>query len=145
MTNRRNFIKNAALATGAASLILPHWLSGEIKPKNVSGKKRVVRIAHITDVHILDKKNAEICFERVLQAINAMTDKPDLIINTGDTVMDENKQTLETVALRWKIWNKITALNKLPIKSALGNHDVWYGPDKTLDEQYKKDKRYGKQ
>jgi hypothetical protein len=29
--------------------------------------------------------------------------------------------------------------------SALGNHDVWYGPDTTLDAEYKTDKRYGKQ
>jgi 3',5'-cyclic-AMP phosphodiesterase len=29
--------------------------------------------------------------------------------------------------------------------SSLGNHDVWYGPDETLDNEYKKEKRYGKQ
>ncbi len=60
--------------------------------------------------------------------------------------MDENKQTMETVATRWDSWNKIVkARNKLTIKSCLGNHDVWYGPDEALDNQYKKDPRYGKQ
>jgi 3',5'-cyclic-AMP phosphodiesterase len=145
MTNRRNFLKNAALATGAISVIGLQWLSAKMETSKSTLSKRALRIAHITDVHILDKKNAETCFERVLKAINTMPDKPDLIINTGDTVMDENHQTLETVATRWSVWNKITAINKLPIRSALGNHDVWYGPDKTLDEQYKKDARYGKQ
>lgn len=145
MNNRREFIRKVTLATGAASLILPHWLQAGTGPKNSAGKKRALRIAHITDVHILDRKNAEICFERVLTAINSMSDKPDFIINTGDTVMDENEETMETVSTRWNIWNKITAVNKLPVKSALGNHDVWYGPDKVLDEQYRKDKRYGKQ
>ncbi len=75
-----------------------------------------------------------------------MKDKPDFIINTGDTVMDENKQTLETVATRWNVWDKITKKeNSLLIKSALGNHDVWYGPDEKLDTEYKNDRRYGKQ
>lgn len=108
--------------------------------------KRSMRIAHITDVHMLDRPNAEMCFTRVMQEINSLKDRPDFIINTGDTVMDENKQTLETVETRWAAWNKvIKANNKLPIKSCLGNHDVWYGPDDALDQQYKKDSRYGKQ
>jgi 3',5'-cyclic-AMP phosphodiesterase len=111
-----------------------------------SQKRRALRVAHITDVHMLDQRNAEICFARVLQEINSMTDKPDFVINTGDTVMDENKQTKETVASRWKAWNTVVSgENKLPIFSALGNHDVWYGPDERLDEEYKKDSRYGKQ
>src|SRR5690349_15779386 len=99
--NRREFIKKATLATGAVSWILPHWLQAKAEPKKSANKKRLLRIAHITDVHILDRKNAEICFERVVRAINNMNDKPDFIINTGDTVMDENKQTLETVTTRW--------------------------------------------
>lgn len=144
MNNRRNFIKKVTLATGAATLVLPHWLQARTEPVRTKAN-RVLRIAHITDVHILDQKNAEICFDRVLAAINNMTDKPDFIINTGDTVMDENEETLETVTTRWSVWNKITRANKLPVKSALGNHDVWYGPNKVLDEQYRKDSRYGKQ
>lgn len=130
---------------GVGSLLLPANLiaaSGN-RPKTTG---RAMRIAHITDVHLFDQKNAESCFARVLKEINAMADKPDLIINTGDTVMDENKQTRETVALRWKIWNSIVSgENKIPLYSALGNHDVWYGPDATLDTEYKNDKRYGKQ
>lgn len=109
-------------------------------------KKRALRIAHVTDIHILDQSNAQTCYARVLQAINAMKDRPDFIINTGDTVMDENNETLETVTTRWEAWNKIIqGENKLPLYSALGNHDVWYGPDEKLDAEYKKDKRYGKQ
>lgn len=114
--------------------------------KRNKARKRSLRVAHITDVHITNQPNAETCFARVLKEINALSDKPDLIINTGDTVMDENKQTRETVELRWSIWNKIVkAENKIPMVSALGNHDVWYGPDELLDAEYKKDKRYGKQ
>ncbi|MEJ0030202.1 MAG: metallophosphoesterase [Bacteroidota bacterium] len=139
---RRELLKNAALG-GIVSSFLP------LIPIHAETKKAVVnralRIAHITDVHILDQKNAEASFARVMAELNAMKDKPDLIINTGDTVMDENKQTKETVATRWGMWQKIIQSNKIKMQSALGNHDVWYGPDETLDTEYKKEKRYGKQ
>jgi len=146
MSNRREFLKRTALA-GVVTSIVPNWLHAKAVDVPLSkSKKRALRIAHITDVHMLDQTNAEKCFARVLREINAMKDKPDLIINTGDSVMDENHQTLQTVETRWAAWNKIAkAENALSIYSALGNHDVWYGPDETLDAEYKKDKRYGKQ
>jgi 3',5'-cyclic-AMP phosphodiesterase len=143
MKSRRHFLQRSV--AGLGTLVLPMGLFA----KSDFGQKspaRAIRIAHITDVHILDQKNAENCFARVLQEINSMADKPDLIINTGDTVMDENKQTKETVTTRWKAWNSIVSSeNKIPLYSALGNHDVWYGPDGKLDAEYKKEKRYGKQ
>lgn len=139
--NRRSFFKKSALA-GVAGAFTPLVLSSAPLRTN---QRRLVRVAHITDVHLLDQKNAEVCFARVLSEINSMPDKPDFIINTGDTVMDENNQTRETVATRWKVWNETVATNKLPIYSALGNHDVWYHKDKKLDENYRADKRYGKQ
>jgi 3',5'-cyclic AMP phosphodiesterase CpdA len=146
MSTRRSFLKSAALG-GAVSSLLPAFVNAKDvdSVKNSLGK-RSLRIAHITDVHILDKANAQTYFARVLKEINGMDDKPDFIINTGDTVMDENKQTRETVQARWDVWERITkAENKLTIKSCLGNHDVWYGPDEKLDAEYKTDRRYGKQ
>jgi 3',5'-cyclic-AMP phosphodiesterase len=143
MNSRRKFLKTA----GAAGLFTAITPSIATAGNIVSVKsKRVMRIAHITDVHILKKENAEKCFSRVLTEINAMKDKPDFIINTGDTVMDENRQTRETVEERWGVWQKVVGqTNALEIHSALGNHDVWYGPDEALDAEYKRDKRYGKQ
>jgi Icc protein len=145
MSNRRQFLKSA-LVGGTIASLLPRFVTAKQLDGKGGERKRSLRIAHITDVHILDQTNAELCFTRVLREINQMKDRPDLIINTGDTVMDENKQTRETVEVRWNSWNKIVkAENTIPIKSALGNHDVWYGPEEKLDAEYKKDKRYGKQ
>jgi Icc protein len=141
MTSRRKFFKQSAIA-GLGSLVVS---SLDAKAGSSDKKKtRALRIAHITDVHILNQKNAESSFARVISEINAMKDRPDLIINTGDSVMDENEETRETVITRWKAWNSVMTQNKIPVFSALGNHDVWYGPDAKLDEEYKKDKRYGK-
>jgi 3',5'-cyclic-AMP phosphodiesterase len=145
MSSRRNFIKHAALAGGVAS-ILPGLSHASLAKTIYQGKKRALRIAHITDVHILDQPVAEGYFAQVMREINTLKDKPDFIINTGDTVMDENKQTREAVEVRWNSWRSVMdAENRLVVYSALGNHDVWYGPNEELDAEYKKDKRYGKQ
>lgn len=146
MALRREFLKKLSIS-GIMTGIAPAWVNAKQADKPFSqNKKRSLRIAHITDVHMLDRVNAETCFTRVMQEINNMRDKPDLIINTGDTVMDENKQLLATVETRWTVWNRIVkTVNEIEMKSALGNHDVWYGPDAALDAQYKTDKRYGKQ
>jgi 3',5'-cyclic AMP phosphodiesterase CpdA len=46
----------------------------------------------------------------------------------------------------WEVWRGIVKdHNSLDMFSALGNHDEWYGPTDTLDNEYKLDKRYGKQ
>lgn len=145
MQSRRKFFQQSAL-TGLGSMMIPSLVkANETSFDPQQEKKRALRIAHITDVHILNQANAQTCLTRVINEINSMKDRPDLILNTGDTVMDENKQTREEVEARWKVWSKVMASNKIPVHSALGNHDVWYGPDETLDAQYKKDKRYGKQ
>lgn len=139
MTNRRGFIQK--VGAGAALTLLGTAVTAQ--PKTTS--KRVLRIAHITDVHILDQPEAERLFAQIISEINTAKDKVDFIINTGDTVMDENKQTRETVQKRWNSWNKVMSANRYKVYSALGNHDVWYGPDEATDAEYKKDPLYGKQ
>jgi len=128
---------------GAATIATPSITDGIDQQTK---KSRLLRIAHITDVHMLDQENAERLFSSVLREINTLSDRPDFIINTGDTVFDENGQLLEKVEARWRSWNKVvTKENRLEMFSALGNHDVWYGPDEKTDAEYKRDKRYGKQ
>lgn len=129
---------------GIVSAFLPS-VSAQSQPIQPGTSARSLRIAHITDVHILDQRNAETAFASVIHDINALPDKPDFILNTGDTVMDENRQTKETVTTRWNSWRKAAGDSKVRIYSALGNHDVWTGPDEQLDAVYKNDKRYGKQ
>ena len=45
--------------------ITPHWVSAKEIDQPIDRKKdRILRIAHITDVHVLDKANAETCFSQ---------------------------------------------------------------------------------
>lgn len=144
MSNRRDFLKNAALL-GAASFMgtsIPLVSAAEIKPADPR-KKRALRFAHITDCHVMDKPECITSMKTVFEQINSLKDKPQFIINSGDTVMDSNNQTKEKLESHWNVWRKAVSHNKLPLHSCLGNHDVWYGP-KEQDENYKKEARYGK-
>jgi Icc protein len=139
MTSRRRFLQTSLLA-GVPLLTTAEALAGPLNPK----KKRVLRAAHLTDCHILPKPEAEAALRRVFREVNGLKDRPDLILNTGDTIMDSNGQTRQTVAERWGTWQRITREeNKLPLRSALGNHDEWFAPKGRADE-FSSDPRYGK-
>src|SRR5882757_9366624 len=110
MNNRRSFIKNAsALAVGRMLTAKGSDLFAmEKASKNI---KRAIRVAHITDIHLLDTAMPKEAFRRVLHALNTMPDKPELIINSGDSVMNMNDETKEHVTSLWNAWNEIAATN----------------------------------
>ncbi len=129
MQNRREFLKKATLAAGAGTLLTTGTRAATADELNASfdkSRKRILRFAHITDVHILNKSHAIASFSTVMKEINAMKDKPDFIINSGDTVMDMNNATEDTVKSHWQAWDDCVQYNKLPMYSCIGNHDVWY-------------------
>src|SRR5688500_18287095 len=92
MDNRRSFIKKASLLTMGTALVTSN-LDAFAEEKASRGVKRSIRIAHLTDIHLLAEQMPKQALGRVLQEINAMKDKPSLIINSGDTVMDMNNQS----------------------------------------------------
>ena len=144
MDKRRDFIKKIGLTlgtVGVGSMLNPTMANAFLAPKE---RKKVLRIAHITDVHLPAEDKPKLAFKKVLQEINKMKDKPELIINTGDTVMDMNGKDAETNTKLWSAWHEVNQVNKIKMHSCLGNHDVWYGKNDALDQEYKLDKRYGK-
>ncbi len=88
--SRRNFLKLVGLATlGAAgacqsnaSVLLPS------EPAQPNGKKRVLRIAHMTDFHVWSLGGAPDGMKRALRHAQTQEDPPDIIVNTGDSIMD---------------------------------------------------------
>jgi 3',5'-cyclic-AMP phosphodiesterase len=145
MKNRREFIKHLGVAGGALAaspgVTTASALNRMYRPGN-----RALRIAHITDVHLQRDEKARILFSRVLREINSLKDKPDFIINTGDSVMEANNQSKELVDAHWNTWTSaVRSENKLDMYSAIGNHDVWFSNDEAIDKTFKTDKRYGKQ
>jgi len=91
-----------------------------------SDKKPVLRVAHLTDVHLKDKWDAPARFARCLHRVQQQPNV-DLILNGGDIVFDMNKENLDTINSQWKLWHAtIKSDCSLPMHYILGNHDVWW-------------------
>jgi 3',5'-cyclic AMP phosphodiesterase CpdA len=91
-----------------------------------AGKQRVLRLAHITDVHIEPERAADEGFATCLKHIQAQKDPVDLILNTGDCIYDSTSKGAKRTDQLWTLWNDTLAkYNKHRIESAIGNHDVW--------------------
>ncbi|HWZ15405.1 MAG TPA: metallophosphoesterase [Mucilaginibacter sp.] len=102
--------------------------------------KAVLRIAHLTDVHLKNKFDAPARFAKCLHHVQQQNPKVDLVLNGGDVVFDMNKENLATIDEQWKLWhNTLQAESSLPVRYCLGNHDIWW------NENDKGQALYGKQ
>ncbi|HWL93325.1 MAG TPA: metallophosphoesterase [Phycisphaerae bacterium] len=118
------------------------------KAKKLGGKsqkpRRVLRIAHLTDVHIQPELGAARGFAACLAHVQSQKDKPDLILNGGDTIMDCNSTDRGRTKLQWDLWKNVLRQDcSLPIESCIGNHDVW-GWDKAASGCDGSEDLYGK-
>ncbi|WP_080238926.1 metallophosphoesterase family protein [Spirosoma rigui] len=87
---------------------------------------RALRIAHLTDVHVQPLVGAAKGFEKCLHHVQHMADKPDLIINGGDAIMEAHGRGQDSVRRQWNLYNDVLrSENALPLVSCIGNHDIW--------------------
>jgi 3',5'-cyclic AMP phosphodiesterase CpdA len=127
---RRDLIKSFGAAAGTLALGHANGAAGD-------KKKRALKIAHITDVHIRPEHNAVPRFKKCLEMIKK--DKVDLILNGGDSIYaaDYDNITKERVQQQWACWeDSIQVVKDIPMHHVLGNHDMWW--------QGKGDPLYGK-
>lgn len=102
-------------------------------------EKPVLRIAHLTDVHLKDKWDAPARFAKCLHHVQQQPNV-DFILNGGDIVFDMNKENIDTLNTEWKLWHSLIKSDcGLPIHYILGNHDIWW------NENDKGQATYGKQ
>lgn len=127
------------LAAGAGAMLLsPDEALGQSNPV-VQKKERILRIAHITDVHITsgDSSNRFLkCLEKIKKH------EVDFFLNGGDTIMDASYAdvTREQVNAQWDIWQKLRhAFSEYDMFSCLGNHDMWWAVNDRNDIMYGKD------
>ena len=138
---RKQFLTFTGLAAlGAASACSPIKQS---RAESTGPKKRVLRIAHMTDFHVLGIKTAMDGMARALRHAQSQADPPDLIINTGDSIMDALETDKSRAEAQWDTFNSIIKAEcKLPIMHAIGNHDIWgWGRE---DKNFESDPFYGK-
>jgi len=145
---RRNFLSNsAALVAGAAALSSIPSANGAtiLKPTTENPqRKRVLRIAHFTDIHLQPERNAPEGLRNALHKVQTMSDKPDILFTGGDNIMDALEKDKVRTALQFELFkNTIKNECSLPVKYCIGNHDVWgWGLKDTLVKQ---DELYGKE
>lgn len=129
--SRRTFM-SAGVAAAAAPML------GSVSPV----RKRALRIAHLTDIHVQPERNADKGMARCLEFVNGLSDKPDVIFTGGDLIMDAFGADYARTKLQWDMFLKVLAdHNSIPVEHCIGNHDIWNGPGKTEENE----KLYGRQ
>jgi 3',5'-cyclic AMP phosphodiesterase CpdA len=127
---RRDLLKRFALASGAsltaAAAAAESLLAKEVATTTSKTRKRVLRFAHLTDIHIYSNRAAATGLATALQHVQSLDDRPEFILNGGDAIYDALEVDRQKLEQQWKLWNTVwKAENSLPVKHCLGNHDVW--------------------
>lgn len=153
---RRKWIALTAASVAGAPLLLPDGaikamgqtraqahaastpVAGSSKASFVAQSERAVRIAHITDTHLQPGNRSEYWTRVCLEQLHGLSDRPDIIFWGGDIINDALRRTENEVADQWEIWSRLAGEVELPVRYAIGNHDVWG------IEEAKNDPRYGK-
>jgi 3',5'-cyclic AMP phosphodiesterase CpdA len=127
---RRSALKNIGGLLLAPSLSLPGL---------AAGTGQVIRIAHLTDIHLKNQFDAPARFTRCLHHMEQQSPKVDLVLNGGDIVFDMNKENIGTISDQWKLFNSVWAAEcALPVSYCLGNHDIWWNEDDRSQALYGK-------
>ncbi|MFA5292298.1 MAG: metallophosphoesterase [Phycisphaerae bacterium] len=125
---RREFLGGSlAIAAGAAG-------AGVLRPSQTlaasgikkTAKKRSIRFAHMTDIHLEPKRNAPDGLTAALRHVESLKDRPEVIITGGDNVMDLLGAQDNWAKVQIDTLKEILAKEcQLPIKFCVGNHDIW--------------------
>jgi 3',5'-cyclic-AMP phosphodiesterase len=142
--SRRNFLK----LTGAAAMGMSFLNLKKVQASaaaNGSEANQVLRIAHLTDVHLLPFKNIPNLFAKALQDIHNINPRPDVIFNTGDSIMDSLAGDKNWTQFQWETFNQVMATNcTIPVYHCIGNHDVWGWEFQNTDPSIVNDPLFGK-
>lgn len=117
MWNRREFLWTTAGLCGATTLA---------RANAPAEKKRSLRIAHLTDIHVQPEREAARGMAACLHHVQEQSDKVDLVLVGGDCVMDSFGATQDRTRQQWDVWKGVLKADcSLPVEACIGNHDVW--------------------
>jgi 3',5'-cyclic AMP phosphodiesterase CpdA len=86
--------------------------------------RRTLRIAHLTDMHVQPERGAVEGFAKSLE--EAQKHGPDLIFLGGDLIMDALGTDLARAKTQFDLLMDVVKANAdVPVRYAIGNHDVW--------------------
>ncbi|MBN2376409.1 MAG: metallophosphoesterase [Sedimentisphaerales bacterium] len=143
---RREFLSTSTAFAAGALLASGGRAYGQNKPmlEQKSRRKRTIRFAHLTDIHLDDKNHAPDGFAQVLHHVQNLADKPELIITGGDMIMESLRKNNSITTAQWSLFKQILSKEcSLPVKHCIGNHDVW-GWDKVRSKTTGNEPNWGK-
>lgn len=124
MSNRIN--RREAISVFGAAAIGAGLTSSAQAQSNSPARKRVVRIAHLTDIHVQPERHANEGMIACIHHVQSLDDKPDMILTGGDHVMDTFEQRDDRTKLQWGLYHAILQAEcSIPTRGCIGNHDIW--------------------
>lgn len=125
--SRRDLLKAAgALGTAAALGLGGPALAAAAPAATRRERRRVLRLAHMSDFHIQPEKRAYEGVVSCLHHAQSHADKPDLILTGGDLIMDALASGRDRVKTQWDLFTRALKDEcSIPVEHCLGNHDVW--------------------
>jgi 3',5'-cyclic AMP phosphodiesterase CpdA len=147
LMNRREWLMAAGAAAGLVVLpptIVSAQQAAAASVASAAGRKRVLRLAHLTDVHVQPELGAERGMIAALHHAQSLADPPGLILFGGDCIMDSFGAVADRTELQWSMWQRVLRNEcSLPIESCIGNHDIW-GWDRQESATRGDEARWGK-
>ncbi len=148
---RRSWLKAAgrgpaAIATGglATPAFAADTGAAAAATTATAGRKRLLRVAHLTDIHVQPERAADQGLIACLHHVQSHKDKPDVIFTGGDTIMDAMAKPFDRTKLQWDLWHGLLKQEcSLPVFSAVGNHDIW-GWNKKRSQTTGQEPQWGK-
>ena len=115
---RKSFLQSGAAVIGGS--LLPATVFAADK------KKKPIRFAHLTDIHVKPGSIPETGMARALQHVQRLEKPVDFILNGGDAIMDSLEADKAKTQTQWDLFTSLLQKeNSLPVRHCIGNHDVW--------------------
>ncbi len=116
--DRRQFLGSSAsvlgvLAAGGCNIVASNKVD-TTKPSHRSDRKRTLRFAHMTDIHLNDERNAAKGFRAALTHIHDLDDPPELIVTGGDLIMDSLGTSVGRAHEQWDLFNTTLKQKVIP-------------------------------
>ena len=121
--SRRRCLELGAAAAIAGPLSL---LSSSAHATPEGGpRRRSLRFAHLTDVHVQPERGATEGMRQCLHHVQSQSEPVDLVVTGGDSVMDVFVVDADRSKALHEIWRDVLEQDcSLPVRSCIGNHDI---------------------
>src|SRR5690606_302854 len=85
---------------------------------------RSFRFVHLTDIHVQPELKGAEGFRKCIEAVHALSPRPDFILTGGDLLFDVLAQSEKRAKRLFDLYTSITRDSDIPFRNCLGNHDI---------------------